>query len=191
MRFSLARNWWSLVIRGLAGIAFGVITFLNPRITLAALVLLFAAYALIWGVMSIVAGVRAAEHGERWAALTIEGVLGVLAGAIAVFWPGITILALIFLIGIWAVVSGAFELAAAIRLRKVISGEWLLALGGVASIIFGVLVVSVPVAGALVIALWVGAYAFILGIFQIVLGMRLRGMRGNLWSGPAVPAPAH
>jgi uncharacterized membrane protein HdeD (DUF308 family) len=191
MRFSLARNWWSLVIRGLAGIAFGVITFLNPRITLAALVLLFAAYALIWGVMSIIAGVRAAEQGERWAALIVEGILGILAGAIAVFWPGITILALIFLIGIWAVVSGAFELAAAIRLRKVISGEWLLALGGIASIIFGVLVVSVPVAGALVIALWVGAYAFILGIFQIVLGIRLRGMHGNLWSGPAVPAPAH
>jgi uncharacterized membrane protein HdeD (DUF308 family) len=191
MRVALARNWWSLVIRGLAGVAFGVITFLRPGITLVTLVFLFAAYALINGVMSIVGAVRAAERHERWTSLVIEGAVGIAACAVAVLWPAITVLALVVVIGAWAIVTGGFEVAAAIRLREYISGEWLLALAGIASIVFGILILAVPTAGALVIALWIGAYAFIFGILQIVLGIRLREHRGNLWSGPTVPAPAH
>lgn len=191
MRVALVRNWWSLVVRGLAGVAFGVITFVWPGITLLALVYLFAAYALIDGVMSIVGAVRAAEHHERWAALVIEGIVGIAACAVSVLWPGITVLALAIVIGAWAVVAGGFEIAAAIRLRQYIEHEWMLVLAGIASVIFGILVLAVPIAGALVLALWIGAYAFVFGIFQIATGIRLRGFRGNIWSGPAVPAPAH
>jgi uncharacterized membrane protein HdeD (DUF308 family) len=191
MRVALARNWWSLVIRGLAGIAFGVITFLWPGITLAALVFLFAAYALIDGVMSIVGAVRAAERHERWGALVFEGLAGLAACALTVLWPTITVLALVIVIGAWAIVTGVLEIAAAIRLRQYISGEWLLALAGAASVIFGFLILFMPIAGALVVALWVGAYAFIFGIIEVVLGIRLRGFSGLSLSGPAMPAPAH
>ncbi len=191
MRVALARNWWSLVIRGLAGIAFGVITFLWPGITLAALVFLFAAYALIDGVMSIVGAVRAAERHERWGALVLEGLAGLAACALTVLWPTITVLALVIVIGAWAIVTGVLEIAAAIRLRQYISGEWLLALAGAASVIFGFLILFMPIAGALVVALWVGAYAFIFGIIEVVLGIRLRGFSGLSLSGPAMPAPAH
>jgi uncharacterized membrane protein HdeD (DUF308 family) len=191
MRVALARNWWSLVVRGLAGIAFGVITFLWPGITLTALVFLFAAYALIDGVMSIVGAVRAAERRERWGALVLEGVAGLAACALTVLWPAITVLALVIVIGAWAIVTGVLEIAAAIRLRQFISGEWLLALGGAASIIFGFLILFMPIAGALVVALWIGAYAFIFGIIEVVLGIRLRGFSGLSLSGPAMPAPAH
>ena len=191
MRVALARNWWSLVIRGLAGIAFGVITFLWPGITLAALVFLFAAYALIDGVMSIVGAVRAAERHERWGVLVFEGLAGLAACALTVLWPTITVLALVIVIGAWAIVTGVLEIAAAIRLRQYISGEWLLALGGAASVIFGFLILFMPIAGALVVALWVGAYAFIFGIIEVVLGIRLRGFSGLSLSGPAMPAPAH
>jgi uncharacterized membrane protein HdeD (DUF308 family) len=191
MRVALARNWWSLVIRGLAGIAFGVITFLWPAITLTALVFLFAAYALIDGVMSIVGAVRAAERRERWGALVLEGLAGLAACAVTVLWPAITVLALVVVIGAWAIVTGVFEVAAAIRLRQYISGEWLLALAGAASIIFGFLILFMPIAGALVVALWVGAYAFIFGVIEVILGIRLRGFSGLSLSGPAMPAPAH
>ncbi len=191
MGVALARNWWSLVVRGLVGIAFGVITFFWPGITLIALVFLFAGYALIDGVMSIVGALRAAARHERWATLVIEGIAGIGACAVTVLWPAITVLGLVIVIGAWAIVTGGFEVAAAIRLREYISGEWLLVLGGIASIIFGVLILAVPTAGAVVIALWIGAYAFVFGILQIALGIRLREFRGNLWSGPTVPAPAH
>src|SRR5262249_30740799 len=123
MRLALVKNWWSLVIRGLAGVAFGVITFLWPRITLAALVVLFAAYALICGVMAIIGAVRAADRGERWGVLVIEGIAGIAAFLLTMFWPHITLLALVFIIGAWAIVTGGLELAAAIRLRNYISNE--------------------------------------------------------------------
>ena len=191
MGFGLARNWWSLVLRGLLGIAVGVLTFLWPGITLAALVIVFAAYAFVDGVISLAGAVHAVAARERWAALLVEGVLGIAAAAVAVFWPAITLLALVYVIAVWAIITGAFEIAAAIRLRQHISGEWLLVLSGIASVIFGVLVAAVPMAGALVIALWFGAYTFVFGVILVALGFRLRTWNRDLLSGGGIPAPAH
>src|SRR5258708_14854653 len=147
MRIALATNWWSLVIRGIAGIVFGILTFVWPGITLVALVLLFAAYSLVDGVMSLIGAVRAAEAHERWGVRVLEGLVGIAAGAITVLWPAITAIALVYVIAAWAIVTGALEIGAAIRLRKVISGEWLLILGGIASVMFGFLLVIAPVKG--------------------------------------------
>ena len=174
MNIALAKNWWSLVIRGVAAILLGVVTFAWPGITLAALVLLYGAYALVDGVMAIIGAVRAAQSHERWGALLIEGVAGIAAAAITILWPGITALALGIVIASWAIVTGVFELVAAVRLRKHITGEWLLALAGIASIAFGVLIIIAPLAGALVIALWVGAYTLVFGVLMVALGLRLR-----------------
>lgn len=179
MKPVLAQNWWSLVIRGIVGMLFGVVTFAWPGITLTALVLLFGAYALIDGIVSIIGAMRAAGAHERWGVLIIEGLAGIAAAVITFAWPAITAIVLVYVIAGWALVTGVFEIAAAVRLRKQISGEWLLALGGIASIVFGVLIAVVPLAGELVIALWVGAYAFVFGAILVVLGFRLRTWRNT------------
>jgi uncharacterized membrane protein HdeD (DUF308 family) len=191
MKLALARNWWSLVLRGLAAILLGIITFAWPGITLTALVFLFGAYALLDGILSIAGAVRAAEAHERWGSLLIEGIAGILAAAVTVLLPPITALALIYVVAAWAIVTGIAEIVAAVRLRKYIAGEWLLALGGVASLLFGILVALVPLAGALVIALWIGAYALVFGVLLVVLGFRLRNWEKRLPDRPSVTVPAH
>ena len=182
---SLTRNWWAVALRGLAGILFGIITFVSPGISLAALVLLFGAYAFADGVLSIVSAVRR-RGADRWWLLLLQGIVGIGAGVVTVLWPGITALALLLVIAAWALVGGALQVAAAIRLRKVITGEWLLALGGVLTIALGVLLVLFPGPGALALVIWIGAYAFVFGILLLVLGFRLRGLRS-----PRAHQPAH
>ncbi len=176
MTDALARNWWALALRGLLAILFGVAVFVWPGISLAVLVLLFGAYAFVDGLFALIAGIR--QHGtvgnERWWMLIIEGVAGVVAGVLTFIWPGITALVLLFLIAAWAIVTGFFEIVAAIRLRQEISNEWLLALAGIASVVFGVLVFLQPGAGALAILWLIGAYAIVFGILMLVLAFRLR-----------------
>jgi uncharacterized membrane protein HdeD (DUF308 family) len=190
MRLALAANWWAMVLRGLAGIAFGIMAFAWPGITLFALVFLFAGYCLVDGIFNIVAAVRAMGQHERWGILVLEGLVGVAAAVITVTWPAITTFALVYVIAAWAVVTGVLEIAAAVRLRRVITGEWLLILSGVLSLIFGFLLVASPLAGALVISWWVGAYAFIFGVTMVALGFRLRSWEHNPTAGH-IPAPAH
>jgi uncharacterized membrane protein HdeD (DUF308 family) len=191
MRFALAVNWWSLVLRGLLGIVIGVVTFFWPGITLTALVFLFAGYALVDGVLSTAGALHAVAAHERWVAQLLEGLCGIAAAVITVLWPAITALALVYVIAVWAVVTGVLEIAAAVRLRRHVSGEWLLVLSGIASIIFGVLIAAVPLAGALVISLWFGAYALLFGVILVALGIRLRSWNRTLVSGGGVPAPVH
>jgi uncharacterized membrane protein HdeD (DUF308 family) len=169
----LARNWWLFLLRGIAGIAFGLITFFAPGISLAALVLLFGAYALADGVFAIWSAIR--RHGEdRWWVLLLQGLLGIAAAAVTLLWPGITALALLFVIAAWALVTGVLEIAVAIRLRKAITNEWLLVLSGIASVVLGVLLVLNPAVGALVVVLWIGAYALVSGALLVGLSFRLR-----------------
>jgi len=174
MAMNLATHWWALVLRGVAAVIFGVLALLYPPGAIAALVALFGAYALVDGVFNIVAAVRTPRGGERWGWLLFEGIVSVLAGLVTLFWPGPTALALIILIGSWSIVTGIAEIAAAILLRKQIRGEWLLALSGVLSVAFGILIYAAPAAGALAIAIWVGAYAIAFGALLIGLGVRLR-----------------
>ena len=172
----LSRNWWLVALRGLAAIVFGVLAFVWPAITLWALVLLFGAYMLVDGIFAIVAAVRAAGREARWWLLLIEGVLGVLAGLVAAFWPGLTALALLYFIAAWAIVSGILEIAGAIRLRREIEGEWALGLSGALSLLFGVLLVVIPApAGLLSLVGLLGAYARAFGVLLLVLAFRLRG----------------
>jgi uncharacterized membrane protein HdeD (DUF308 family) len=172
----LTRNWWVVLLRGLAGIIFGLLTFFEPGISLAALVLLFGAYAFVDGVFSIVTAVRR-RSADRWWLLLLEGIAGILAGIATLVWPAITAIVLLYLIAAWALVTGVLEIAAAIRLRKAITGEWLLALSGVASVILGVLLIIAPGPGALAVVIWIGAYAFVFGALLVALSFRLRSLR--------------
>jgi uncharacterized membrane protein HdeD (DUF308 family) len=185
MNLTIAENWWSLVIRGVIGVLVGILTFFWPAITLQALVLLFGAYALLDGVFSFIGAWYASRAHERWGVLILEGIAGIVAAAVTVLFPAITALALVLIIAAWAIVTGVLEIVAAIKLRRHIQGEWLLALAGIASIAFGVLVTIAPLAGALVIALWVGAYALVTGVLMIILGFRLRSWaKGHRETGP-------
>jgi uncharacterized membrane protein HdeD (DUF308 family) len=190
MLFVLARNWWSLVIRGIIGILLGIVAFAWPGVTLAALVLIFGAYALIDGIVNIVGAVRAVGAHERWGALLFEGVVGILAAVVTIFWPAITAFALVYIMAAWAIITGVAEIAAAIRLRRHISGEWLLGLAGVLSVIFGVIIAALPAIGALVLALWFGIYAFVFGVVLLSLGLRLRHWSPHI-PGSSMPIPAH
>lgn len=186
MAFAIPIYWWSPVVRGVVAILLGIVALAWPGITLGAIVLLFGAYALIHGIVSLAGIWRPAGTHERWGALLFEGIVGIAAAIVTIAWPAITLLSLIYVIAAWAIITGIFEVVAAIRLRKHISHEWLLALGGVASIVFGILVMGFPITGALVMAIWWGVYAIFFGATLIGLGLRLRS-----WSragGSAAPA---
>ena len=179
MRLFLADSWWSLILRGLLAVFLAVTAFTMPASTVAALVVVFGAYASADGLMAIIAAYRSSKDQERWAMLLVEGLSGVIAGAMALMWPGITALVLIYVIGVWAIVTGALEIATAIKLRRYIAGEWFLALSGVTSVVFGGLLIAWPIAGAVAIAIWLGAYWFFFGILLLSLGIRLRSWTKN------------
>jgi uncharacterized membrane protein HdeD (DUF308 family) len=191
MKTSFARSWWSLVIRGVVGILMGILTFLWPGITIAAIVIVFGAYALIDGVVNLAGVFKAREKDEPWWALLIEGLVGIIAGLTALFWPAITALALVFVIAAWALVTGIFEIVAAVRLRRYIEGEWILALSGVASVLFGLLLATFPIAGAVALAFWFGAYSIVFGGLLISLGIRLRNRFKGLDFRTPMHAPSH
>ena len=168
-------NWWSFVLRGLVGVLFGLLTLFSPGMALATLVYAFGFYAIADGVFNIVVAFRRnAAASQPWWGLLLSGIFGIVAGFIALFDPGITAIALLYVIAAWAVVTGILEIAAAIRLRRQVKGEWLLALSGVLSVVFGVLIAIFPGPGALAVLAWIGAFATLYGILLIALGFRLR-----------------
>ncbi|HEY1417191.1 MAG TPA: HdeD family acid-resistance protein [Myxococcaceae bacterium] len=170
----LARNWWALVLRGLFAVLFGIIALAWPGITLWALVLLYGAYALADGVFAIASIMAGRTGGRPWWSLLVEGLVGIAVGIMTFAWPGITALVLLYLIAAWAFVTGIFEIVAAIRLREEIRGEWLLALSGILSGLFGLALVIWPGAGAVALVWVIGAYAIAFGALLIALGFRLR-----------------
>ena len=171
----LSRNWWVLVIRGIAAVVFGVLTFVSPMTSLAVLVLFWGAYALVDGVFAIMAAFKGPHaDGFPWWML-VTGVAAVIAGIYTFIAPGLTALVLLYLIAVVAIVRGVMEISAAIRLRKEIDNEWLLGLAGAASLIFGALLFVFPGAGALALVLYIGVMAIVVGVIETVLGIRLRG----------------
>jgi uncharacterized membrane protein HdeD (DUF308 family) len=177
-----ARYWWTVAVRGVLAVLFGVAAWIWPDVTVRVLVLLFGFYALVDGLLALAAammGGRLAGGRRGW--LIFEGVAGVAAGVLTFIWPEVTTLALLYLIAFWAIVTGVLEVAAAVLLRRELRGEWLLALGGIVSVLFGVFLVVNPGDGAVAIAWLIGLYAIVFGIALIALGLRLRqfGQRGT------------
>ena len=182
----LAANWWVVAIRGVLGVIFGFIGLFFPGATIVSLVLVFATYLVVDGIFAIIAAVRAARRHDRWGMLTFEGIINILIGAIAVLWPGLTVIAFIIIMAAWAIATGALVLAAAFRLN-IQHGRWWLLLSGAASLVFGVLLILAPIAGAVVLTWWLGAYALVFGGALLVLAFRLRSRR----SLGAAPASVH
>jgi uncharacterized membrane protein HdeD (DUF308 family) len=172
----LARWWWTFVLRGVLAIAFGILAFFAPGLGIAVLVGLFAAWALIDGVTSIVAGIRGRERDRSWWLEILEGIVGIVAGLIALLFPILAAEVLVIIIGAWAIITGIFEIIAAIRLREQIRGELWLGLAGLASVLFGVVLFLFPRAGALSLVWLIGGFAIAFGAFLVILGWRLRGI---------------
>jgi uncharacterized membrane protein HdeD (DUF308 family) len=170
----LPRHWWVVALRGLAAIVFGILAFVLPGITLSVLILLFGAYAIVDGVLALYAAAR--SGGNRFWASLLEGIVGLVAGLIAFFLPGLTALALLFVIAAWAILTGVMEVIVAFRLRQVIQNEWALIFAGALSVLFGVLLFAQPGAGILALVWLIGLYAVIFGIALLVFSWRLRGM---------------
>lgn len=170
----LSRNWWVLLLRGLIAVAFGLLGWFRPGITLAVLVLLFGAYALADGILGIWTAIRGRKEHEDWGVLLLWGLVGIAAGILTLVAPGVTALVLLFYIAAWAIATGVLEIVAAIRLRKEIEGEWWLIFGGLVSVIFGVLLMAQPGAGALTLLWLIATYAVIFGVLLVILALKVR-----------------
>ena len=171
---AIANNWWVALLRGILAVLFGVLAFVMPGLTLLTLVYLFAFWALVDGIFALVSGIK-----TRGWALIIIGIVGILAGILTIFYPGITAITLLYFIAAWSIVHGVFEIVAAIQLRKLITDEWFWILGGIISILFGIALMWNPFAGALAVVWIIGIYALIFGILLIILAFRLRKFRSS------------
>jgi uncharacterized membrane protein HdeD (DUF308 family) len=170
----LSQNWWAFALRGVVAIALGILVFVEPSATLVALIAVFAAYAIFDGVLAIAAGVSI-EGGPRWMFI-VGGLLGIALGLLTIERPDVTAVALVFLIGVWAIATGVSEAVAAYQFRAVLENEWLLVLSGVVSFGFGVLLIVAPGAGIYAVLALIGYYALLSGIIYLGVAYRLRSV---------------
>ena len=177
MVHTLKLNWWLLALRGLVAVLFGVLAFMWPGATLITLVWLFGAFALVNGILSLVLAAKTPKGYPKVGSLILGGLLGILAGLLAFVMPGITALGLLILIAAWAIATGVMELIAAVRLRKIIANEWLLILAGIASVVFGIILLVQPAAGALALIWLIAAWAVVFGILLMILAFRMRNWK--------------
>jgi uncharacterized membrane protein HdeD (DUF308 family) len=169
----LIRNWWAFVMRGVLAVLFGLAAFFLPGVTMLSLVLVFAVYAIADGIFAIIGAVRAAKQGERWGLLVLEGIVDIGAGALAVMWPGLTVVVFVFMVAAWALITGGLMLSAAFKVDGEHGRIWLI-LAALASLVYGALLIIAPMIGALVLTWWIGAYALVFGIAMLVFAFRLR-----------------
>ena len=169
----LIGNWWALALRGVAAILFAIIAFFWPGITATALVLLFGIYALVDGILALVAALRAARHHGRSGPFVIEGILDILIAILAFSWPEAALVALMYLIAVWAVLTGLALIAAGLALIR-LSGEWLLVASGVLSILLGLVLFVHPGVGVVALSWWLGLYALLFGIALLSAAFRIR-----------------
>lgn len=167
------------LFRGIAAVLFGVLTLVWPKLSLAALVLMFGIFALVSGITAVVAAIR--NHGEEgWGFLLFEGIVGILAGVVALIWPGITALAFVYLLSAWAVLTGILELGAPLAFSMSFGRGLLMALSGILSIVFGIIIAAQPATGLLAVAWLIGVYAIATGIMSIVVYFEARSVAHSL-----------
>jgi len=169
----LVGNWWALALRGVFAILFGILAIVWPGMTAVVLVLLFGAYALVDGVFALVAALRAAQHHGRSGGLLVEGILNIIIGIICFAWPASALVALIYLIALWAIITGVALIAAGLALIR-LSGEWLLVVSGALSVLLGLILFVQPAAGVVALSWWLGVYALLFGIMLLSAAFRIR-----------------
>lgn len=168
------RSWWVPALRGIFGILFGLLALMWPGLTLLTLVALFAAYALLGGIASVIGAIGHRRVDDDWWLPLLLGLVSIGAAIVAVVNPVLTTLVLVMVIAANALVTGVLDIAAAVRLRRELHGEWLLALSGIASVVFGALVFMYPLAGAIALVWLVSVYAIVTGVLLLSLAVRVR-----------------
>ena len=182
----LGDKWWVLLLNGLGAIAFGILAFAWPGVTLIVLITLFGAYCIVDGVTALLAaGARIGREGKPWGWMLFAGIVSILAGIAAFAWPGLTTVVLLTLIAAWAIVRGVLEIVAAIQLRKSIDNEWMLALAGMISVAFGLVLLVWPGAGALALIFWIAAFAIVHGVLLTMVAFRVRRLASHGIARPA------
>ena len=176
----LQRNWWIIALRGLFAILFGLIALLTPGIALLALIYVFAAYALVDGGIAVITSLQERDLLYRWGWVLFEGILSILAGLIAFANPTLTALVLLYIVAAWAIVTGVMEIVAAFAIREFVSREWVLAVAGILSIVFGLILFFFPGAGILSILWLVGIYGIVFGILFVVRAFQLRAWASSI-----------
>lgn len=174
------RNWWIMALRGLFAVIFGLIALVAPGIALLAFIYVFAAYALIDGGIAIITAIQERELLDRWGWVLFEGILSILAGIIAFANPSLTAVVLLYIIAAWAIVTGIMEIVTAFVIREFVSREWILALAGIASVAFGIILFISPGAGILSILWLVGIYGIVFGLLFIVRAFQLRSWASSV-----------
>lgn len=182
MSTMLAERWWTIALRGVIAVLFGLIALTAPGAVLLSLALLFGAYLLVDGIIGLVGSVRAAGAHGRWGGLLAEAILNIVIGLIALFMPIAAVSAFVLLMAVWALMTGALMLTAAFRLHET-HGRWWLALGGIVSVVWGLMLAVAPLIGAVVLAWWLGIYAIIFGGALLACAWRLRAQRPGLPGG--------
>lgn len=176
----ISKYWWTFLVRGVVAVLFGLGAFVWPGLTLGVLVILFGAYALADGILAFVCMFSRGRANDRWWTHLLEGVAGIGAGLIAFFWPGLTAMTLLFLIAAWALMTGVFEIIAAVRLRNEIEGEWAFIVSGALSVLFGALLIARPGAGAMAVIWIIGAYAIAFGLLLVMLSFKIKKIGATL-----------
>ena len=184
----LARNWWLFLVRGILALIFGIVALVFPAAAFLSLVLVFGAFALVDGIFAIISAFTSNAKSENWWWLILEGVVGILIGVLTVIQPAAMGAAWVYLIAAWAIVSGSIELMAAYQFRDVIRREWLLALDGAIAILFGLVLIVFPSAGALAVVWLIGAFAIVSGVILLVIAFRLRGRARGTGQSAAYPS---
>jgi len=183
----VTKNWWALLLRGLLAIGVGIYAFVQPGITLGALVLLFGIWALADGVFCLATLLAGQPKGARpWWSVLLEGIISIGAGILTFAYPGITLLALVFIVAARAIIVGAMEIVAAIRLRKEMTGEWMMGLLGVVQVLFGILVIAYPAAGTVAIVYFLGVFLMISGVIWTVMAFKMRSVNKRIERGEPV-----
>lgn len=176
----LSRTWWVLMLRGIIAILFGLITWKQPELSIALLIIFFGAYILADGILGVFAAVAGRKHDDGWWIMLLWAFVGVGVGLLVLVKPGVAALALLIYIAIWAIATGVFQIAIGVRLRKEIKGEWFLIIGGLISVVFGAFLVSQPAEGALALAWLIATYAILFGILLVILALRMRSFGKKL-----------
>ena len=187
--YGLASRWGWVVARGVIAIVFGLLALARPGTLTLSLMLLFGAYAIVGGIAAVIGAAARGRSGYSWGMLLLDGLLGIAVGVLALLAPATMLMAFVWVVGIWAIVTGVLEIGSAIRVRKLIRHEWALGLAGVASVVLGVIFLMKPLAGGLALIWWLGAYALVFGVFMVVLGFRLRHFHGTAEGGGRLPTP--
>ena len=184
---AVSRYWWIFAVRGIIAIAFGLAALLWPALTLGVMVLLFGFFALLEGLLAVVSSFGKGEEKGGWT-LLLEGLVGLLVCVIvllgtsigSMLFPKVAAVMLVFYIAGWAILSGLFKIITAFRIRSEVKGEWILGLNGLVSILVGVILILRPGAGVLAVAWLIGILAIIVGIFQLLFGLKFRKIGSSL-----------